>query len=219
MVSAMTDSPLDYYDSDPQTGYSVDNLQPVTPSGFQVAFAFEGNELSWNSPTDPDVDHYLIFRSTMPVFPGGEAVAQVSGVTWTDDVNGGNAYDYNYWVVAVDHAGNRSQPTDWEIAQISGVDGGDLPVKVSLFAAFPNPFNPATTIKFDLPTRQFVRLSIYSLDGKLIKTVIDEIRPAGSYEAVWYGRDDQGRAVASGTYVYRMEAGNIRMHRSMTLIK
>ncbi len=219
MVSAMTASPLEFFDSDPLSGYSVDNLHPVSPAGFRVAFAHDGNELSWDYPTDPDVDHYLVYRNISLEYPGEEPIAQVMGTTWFDGIDDGSAWDYHYWVVAVDHAGNRSHPTDWENTQVSGVGNNILPKEVALFSAAPNPFNPMTTIKFELPEEQRVRLSIFGIDGKLINTLENGVKSAGSHYTVWKGLDSAGRKVSSGTYVYRLEAGDIQLNQTMTLIK
>jgi len=219
IVSAMTDSPYVYFDSEPMSGYSLDNLQPVQPTGFQVAFAFDGNDLSWDAPTDPDVDHYLVYRSADSSRSGDEPIAQVEGTSWTDPVEDGTGFGYTYWIAAVDHAGNHSEATEWNATGVSGAEEGVLPTRVNLLSAVPNPFNPTTTIRFDLPTNQTAELAIYGLDGKLVKTLINESLAAGSHEMIWNGRDSGGRAVASGTYIYRLVAGGKVLKKSMTLIK
>lgn len=215
MVSAMTPSPLVYFDTEPMSGYSVDNLRPVMPAGLTVAYAAGGNQLSWDNPVDPDVDHYLVYRSTEPAFPGGAPLAQVHGTGWTDDQFARSAWDYSYWLVAVDHAGNTSDPA--AVSQTSGA--GEVPGSLTLMAAYPNPFNPSTTLAYRLPAEQDVRLAVYGLDGRLVRTLVDEVQTAGLHEAVWTGRDARGRRVSSGTYFYRLEAGGKLMQRSMTLIK
>lgn len=219
MVSAMTESPFVYFDSDPMSGFSVDNLNPVQPGGFAVAFAFDGNELTWDSPHDPDVDHYLVFRAEAPDFGQAEQVARVETTTWTDSLERGSAFDYFYWVVAVDHSGNQGEPTDWSSAQISGAEDQALPRALQLHGAAPNPFNPQTTIKFDLPRTEHVRLAVYSVDGRLVATLVNENKAAGRHQIVWSGTDAAGRSVASGTYVYRLTAGDRTMSRTMTLLK
>ena len=94
-----------------------------------------------------------------------------------------------------------------------------LPAAYDLQANYPNPFNPNTTIKFALPEAQDVRLSVYGVDGKLVTTLLNETRGAGHHEVVWKGQDDAGRAVASGTYFYRLVAGPYSQVRKMTLMK
>jgi len=71
----------------------------------------------------------------------------------------------------------------------------------------PNPFNPRTTIHFDLPAAGAVRLSVFDVAGRLVRTLVDDSMPQGSHEAVWDGTDSSGRAVGSGSYLARLECG------------
>ncbi|MCP4293962.1 MAG: T9SS type A sorting domain-containing protein [bacterium] len=84
---------------------------------------------------------------------------------------------------------------------------------------YPNPFNPRTTIAFDLKETQMVRLAIYSLDGRLVKHLANGLHGIGQHEFHWDGLSSQGLAVPSGTYYYRMQAGDVNETRSMTLVR
>jgi predicted GH43/DUF377 family glycosyl hydrolase len=84
----------------------------------------------------------------------------------------------------------------------------------------PNPFNPQTTIAYDLPKQTAVSLRVFDVSGRLVRVLVDgEIVAEGRNEAVWNGRDDTGRQVASGTYFYRLEAGEYSETKRMALIK
>jgi hypothetical protein len=83
----------------------------------------------------------------------------------------------------------------------------------------PNPFNPRTTIRFDLPAAGPVRLSVYDLTGRLVKVLVEGEIPAGSHEAVWDGRDASGRGMASGNYFARLEAGGRLQTVRMSLVR
>jgi len=84
----------------------------------------------------------------------------------------------------------------------------------------PNPFNPQTTIAFEIPGRQEVSLRVFDLSGRLVRDlIVGELRYPGRHEVVWNGRDDAGRPVASGTYFYRLEAGDFAETKRMVLIK
>lgn len=72
---------------------------------------------------------------------------------------------------------------------------------------WPNPFNPRTTLRFDLPAAGRVRLEVYDVRGRLVGSLVDAELPAGRHEAVWDGRDSEGRAMASGSYFARLSAG------------
>ncbi len=84
---------------------------------------------------------------------------------------------------------------------------------------FPNPFNPRTTIVYELAKPQSVRLSIYALDGKLVRLLEDGFRAEGRYELVWNGLNQGGRAVPSGTYFYRLQTRGGDLTRSMVLVR
>lgn len=89
-----------------------------------------------------------------------------------------------------------------------------------LYANFPNPFNPQTTISFDLPSEMAVNLRVYDVSGRLVKNLVDsEVYQSGSHEAIWNGRDEAGMHTASGTYFYRLEAGGYVETKRMMLLK
>jgi len=86
--------------------------------------------------------------------------------------------------------------------------------------SYPNPFNPQTTIAFDLPIEMLVDLRVYDIAGRLVDVLInDEMVSAGSNEVVWHGRDMSGRQLPSGTYFYRLTAGVYSETRRMVLVK
>ena len=84
---------------------------------------------------------------------------------------------------------------------------GPIVKSAGLAQNVPNPFNLRTTIRYDLPEAGVVRLAVFDLAGRLVRTLVDESRPHGSFEAVWDGRDASGRDVGSGTYLARLECG------------
>jgi len=98
-------------------------------------------------------------------------------------------------------------------------DGVPAPVVNRLYQSYPNPFNPSTTISFDLPESQPVRLAIYTVDGKRVTLLIGTVMPAGKHEITWNGRDLQGRRVTSGIYFYRLETGSFIETKRMVLVK
>ncbi|MBU2501248.1 S8 family serine peptidase [bacterium] len=99
------------------------------------------------------------------------------------------------------------------------VEKADLPMAFSLKQNAPNPFNPATTIKFDIPKTSPVKLRIYDQRGRLVRTLVDQVMPAGSQSVMWHGLDDAGRQVTSGVYLYLIEADGFRDTKKMTLLK
>lgn len=84
---------------------------------------------------------------------------------------------------------------------------------------FPNPFNPRTTLRYELPRAGFVRLRVADLAGRLVRTLVDDVQAAGRHEVDWDGRDDRGREVGSGAYLMRLEAGGVVEVARMTMVR
>jgi hypothetical protein len=95
----------------------------------------------------------------------------------------------------------------------------ELPQRVQLVGAVPNPFNPATDIRFNLPRAMSVKLRLYDISGRLVRTLANGVHPAGPNTVRWNGRDDGGRAVASGTYYARLEADGVVNVKSLVLVR
>jgi hypothetical protein len=101
-------------------------------------------------------------------------------------------------------------------------DVGDELVGPRTFALrqnVPNPFNPITVIRYQLPQTADVRIDVFNIAGRLVKTIVDERQEAGYKEVAWDGRNEAGEKVASGVYMYRMEAGDYTSKRTMVLLK
>ena len=88
-----------------------------------------------------------------------------------------------------------------------------------LDANYPNPFNPSTTISFNLPREEQVEIAVYAVDGARIATLASEVMTAGDHQVVWMGKDSSGASVASGAYFYRLTTPGYSETRVMTLIK
>jgi hypothetical protein len=100
--------------------------------------------------------------------------------------------------------------------------GGNLPTvprALQLYQNYPNPFNPSTDLGFRIADLGFVNLEIFDINGRRIITLVDKYLPPGDYEVRWDGRDEAGREVSSGLYIYRLKAGRFEQHRKMLLIR
>jgi hypothetical protein len=84
---------------------------------------------------------------------------------------------------------------------------------------YPNPFNPETTIKFNLPAADYVQLIIYNLKGEKIAVIIDQPLSAGEHEFIWEGKTDQNRTAASGVYFCRLQTSNNTQTTKIILLK
>ena len=93
------------------------------------------------------------------------------------------------------------------------------PLSFRLDQNFPNPFNPETTIRYSVPEASEVRLIIYNLQGQQVRVLINAPHSAGRYNTRWDGRDEIGRSVSTGVYVYRLDAGTNVALRKMVFVK
>jgi flagellar hook assembly protein FlgD len=84
---------------------------------------------------------------------------------------------------------------------------------------YPNPFNPKTTISFDMPKAANARLDIYNAKGQRVKTLFDGNAAYGRTSLIWNGTDSSGNAVSSGIYFYRLSTENHNETRKMILMK
>jgi len=102
---------------------------------------------------------------------------------------------------------------------VSNRESETLITQYALFDNYPNPFNPTTTIVYHLPRASQIKLMVYNLAGQLVRTLVDAPQAAGRFQITWDGRDDVGNGVASGVYLYRLEAGNFAETKKMILMR
>ena len=96
---------------------------------------------------------------------------------------------------------------------------GTLPGDFALHPNRPNPFNPSTAIRYDLPEQARVEITVYNMIGQVVRTLVDRHVSPGQHEVIWDGCDDTGHPVSSGLYLYRMTAGDFTQSRKMLLLK
>ncbi len=94
-----------------------------------------------------------------------------------------------------------------------------LPDRYTLGHNFPDPFNPVTTITYDLPSESQVKIQVFDIQGKLVTTLVNQKMTAGRHHVRWQAIDDSGNKMASGVYLYRMTAGNFIDTRKMVLLR
>ena len=94
-----------------------------------------------------------------------------------------------------------------------------IPAIYKLFPAFPNPFNPITTLRYNLPGNSIVNIVIYDMLGKQVKTLVDQAQEAGYRKVVWDATNDYGKPVSAGIYLYRIQVGEYISTKKMVLLK
>jgi len=95
----------------------------------------------------------------------------------------------------------------------------ELAAVLELAPPYPNPANPAVQLRYSVSSLGPVRLEVVDLAGRRICTLVDEVKPAGRYDVVWEGRDQQGRAAATGIYFVTLAADGQRLSRRLTLVR
>ena len=94
-----------------------------------------------------------------------------------------------------------------------------LPQRVSLEQNYPNPFNPITEIQFNISMQSHAVLKVYNIMGQEIVTLIDQNMNPGKHMVTWYGKDEFGRDLSSGMYLYELEVGDISIRKKLILLK
>jgi len=110
---------------------------------------------------------------------------------------------------------------DFEISVENIVNADDPIVKYESFSNYPNPFNPSTTISFNISRElnEQIEIAIYNLIGQKIKTLVSDQFPVGQHSVVWNGRDYNGKSVSSGIYFYKLKTDNYEKTKRMVLLK
>ena len=135
----------------------------------------------------------------------------------------------DYYIHAMDNSGRdegmpRVEPAAWYsfdhlVGDLTAVEGVTPARPAALHANYPNPFNPTTKFSFTLLYADQVELTVFDPQGRLVRTLIDGLVPAGDTSVTWDGRDDAGQALPSGVYLYRLRAAGLQYSRPATLLK
>ena len=159
-----------------------------------------------------------MYRDLSPGFtPGpGNLVYTSTGTTWHDGVAQG--YTYYYKVTATDFSHNESDPASAET--VVGIGRATTPQRFALYQNHPNPFNPTTVIRYDVPAGGVrVTLRIFDVGGRLVRTLVNGNEGPGEKAVTWDGQDARGQPVASGVYFYQMVTKPYTKTRKMLLMK
>lgn len=233
-----------WYNNDESTAFpeilleSGSPNQPVTAADAQlVAEGVQGESSGWSEvglsgPVACSSEGlYLLFR-----FPAGsEYTADGTGggaamgyVTDGTGLPGWISADGQEWIAFKGDFGFALRPQFVDAGDATvvmkgahrgtGGDTQDLPAEAFLQAS-PNPFNPMTRVRFNLTATSQVDLKVYNLRGERVRTLVSDMMDPGLHEAIWMGRDDAGRRVASGVYFARLAAGSIALTQRLVLIK
>ena len=219
-VIAHTKNPDFFLVSESMSGYSIDDLEPSVPGGLLASASTVEIVLQWLPNPEEDLDFYTIYRGIISEFELGDPYDFTIDTAYVDGaVDPG--VTYYYVVTATDFNGNESDYSGEVSVELLGVDGGvvELPTRYELAQNFPNPFNPVTTLHYDLPEQTDVVITIHDILGRQVKMLVNGVRPSGFHSINWDGTNGLGESVSAGVYLYQIRAGNYIQTRKMILLK
>lgn len=205
MVRAQNSTGDRFWLSDPDSGYSTDDLAPAAPAPFTGAYSAGATHLHWGANAEADFAHYRLYRGATPDFvPGPES--RIASPPDTGYADQGAAGSY-YKLTAVDAHGNESAAS--LLTPMGTVDAPASPVTwtLGLARAFPNPSAGVTTCRFTLPSEGPVRVTVHDAAGRLVQVLLDARMPAGEHAVRWEAGRGAGGRVPSGLYFAKLEFG------------
>ena len=195
-------------------GFEVESGTPVFIQAFDAEAVNAGVELKWDLYADEEISGFRLMRREAGAdqdtqINDGQLVEAEARRYFDNEVEAGRDYEYQLVVVLGDGGELLSQRVNARAKRLA----------LDLQQNYPNPFNPTTTIRFTLAEQEAVRLTIYNVSGQPVRTLIDGNRNAGINTEVWDGKNDNGDAVATGVYVYKLNVGSQVLTRKMVLLK
>ncbi|MEJ2195792.1 MAG: T9SS type A sorting domain-containing protein [Ignavibacteriaceae bacterium] len=216
-IDVKTYSPwFDEYDTGSSSQFTLNS--DFTPLPVELAFftgSLNGNniELRWRTETEVNNYGFFIERATENLdwltlgFVEGNGNSNSANYYSFSDSDIYESGNYNYRLRQTDNDGT------FEYSDVLTVTV-DVPVLYSLSQNYPNPFNPETRIDYSIPEQQNVTFRVYNMLGEMVKELVNEVKPAGTYTVTFDGSD-----LPSGVYVYRIQAEGFSENKKMTFLK
>lgn len=203
---------------------------PVELSAFDAVLLNTNNvQLNWTTQTEANMIGYNIYRANdenqaNSIRVNNETIVATNtssehNYSFTD--YGIDEGEYYYWLQSVE-ANNESEmhgPVYLVYTLDNNVPNPEYQYQHNLIGAYPNPFNPSTSIQYELAGAADVQIAIYNAKGQKVKTFIDSHSKKGTYSVHWNGKDENGKFVNSGVYFYTMTAGKTTQSKKMLLVK
>ncbi|MCK4546349.1 MAG: T9SS type A sorting domain-containing protein, partial [Candidatus Eisenbacteria sp.] len=131
----------------------------------------------------------------------------------TIDVEGPLDYAFDVWTI------RPRDDDDIVVKAFGAVSDETIPLRVVELRNYPNPFNPKTVVEFGITRTTPVKLTVYDVNGRVVRTLVEEEMDMGTYQVLWNGKDSNGHAVAAGVYYCRLEAGDRLEMKKLVLVK
>jgi flagellar hook capping protein FlgD len=205
---------------------------PVTLSSFTATYSSsqpvlqwitqsEISNAGWNVYRAGNEDFSLSQRINTELISGHGTTSETSHYAFSDEYELIQGESYYYWLESISYSGDVEDygPVMLTIPFDEEEETPDVPERYSLLPNYPNPFNPSTLIKYNLPQTVNVQLTIYNVKGAKIKVLESGTKEAGYHQITWDGTDKHDQEVSSGVYLYELVTPYFVKSRTMLLIK
>jgi hypothetical protein len=195
--------------------------QPSYPKDLSASFDSGRVRLTWRKNPEGDVSGYAVYSGVtehfVPSILNFATLVPSADSTVTLDLPTDSVY---YRISAVDASGYASGYSALvAFSSATAIDDHPGSYVFALRQNVPNPFNPVTRISYELPVETEVSLSVYDVEGRLVRKLVDSVEGPGSFSVTWEAVNDRGLPVASGVYFYRLQAGSRTETRKMAILK
>ena len=180
----------------------------------------EGNgiRLSWEYyPVQSFLFGFRVLRDEINITP--QLLSPETFTFYDNNLTTGQNYLYKVLALLMNPYGVSPTSNEVEIIFTNTLDDNEPVVITQLKGNYPNPFNPETTISFDISTDSNVQINIYNIRGQKVKALVDDFYSSGSYSIIWQGTDDKDNTLPSGIYFYRMQANEFTATKRMLMLK
>jgi hypothetical protein len=201
----------------------VPSVTVVAPNGGEYIAGLSEYTITWSSSDNVGLTETYVLLSTNSGSTFPDTLASLTDETsyqWTvPDID---EPDCRIKVVCYDtesNEGSDRSDSDFRIVQSTSVEDPLLATRIQLSQNSPNPFSLNTSVRFTLPQQDHVMLRIYDCSGRLVRTMVNDVRPAGEYSLVWDGRNQRGHRATSGLYYYELFTGGVSKKKRMVLLR
>jgi hypothetical protein len=199
--------------------YAAEIQTPQPPANLNLT-ALEDHvfQLDWDMPQMNDFSHFNIYFALND--EQFEMIDTSQGTCWLYEYEFFPQTSYSFYLTTVNNSGSESDAS--QIVEYLTTDEvpDEIPLVTRLIGNYPNPFNPDTTIRFSIAENNSrTVINLYNIKGQMVKTLVDEVLPAGYHQITWNGCTNSGKQTASGFYLLQMQSGSFSCVKKLILLK
>jgi len=209
---------------------TLEDTLPVELSNFRAELDYPNRiKLMWVTQSEVNLLGYYIYRNNEDDVTSAELISPIitaSNTTSTQlyvftDTSVNEAGSYYYWLQCIDYKGNEKffGPSICRYEFPGTNSGSEIPLREGIRSIFPNPFNPCTTINYEMESAGSMELAIYNIKGQKVLGKTFEHSEKGNYKFLWDGCDEKGNVCSSGIYAIRMKCRGRNYLRKVAIIK